>query len=203
MALFGLTRTASPEPLVRGDGLYLRPATPADFAAWSRLRAASRAYLEPWEPTWPDDDLTRAAFRRRLRRQDEDIARDDAYAFLIFDQTSDELLGGITLGGVRRGVSQSGTLGYWMGAPQVGKGRMTRAVATIVEFAFSRLRLHRIEAACIPENSPSVALLQRNGFRREGYARGFLRIDGAWRDHVLFALVEGDARPRPTACDLV
>ena len=203
MALFGLTRTASPEPLVRGDGLYLRPATPTDFAAWSRLRAVSRAYLEPWEPTWPDDDLTRAAFRRRLRRQDEDIARDEAYAFLIFDQTSDELLGGITLGGVRRGVSQSGTLGYWMGAPHVGTGRMTRAVATIVEFAFSKLRLHRIEAACIPENSPSVALLQRNGFRREGYARGFLRIDGAWRDHALFALVEGDARPRPTACDLV
>ena len=133
----------------------LRPATPADFAPWARLRAASRAYLEPWEPTWPDDDLTRAAFRRRLRRQDDDIARDEAYAFLIFDQTSDDLLGGITLGGVRRGVSQAGTLGYWMGAPHAGKGRMTRAVATIVDFAFSRLRLHRIEAACIPENAPS------------------------------------------------
>jgi [ribosomal protein S5]-alanine N-acetyltransferase len=199
MALFGLTRSASPEPLVRGEGLYLRPATPADFAPWARLRATSRAYLEPWEPTWPDDDLTRAAFRRRLRRQDEDIARDEAYAFLIFDQTSDDLLGGITLGGVRRGVSQAGTLGYWMGAPHAGRGRMTRAVATIVDFAFSRLRLHRIEAACIPENAPSVALLERNGFRREGYARAFLKIDGAWRDHVLFALVDGDQRTRPAA----
>ncbi len=117
MALFGLTRPLNPEPLVRGDGLYLRPATPADYAPWSRLRAASRAFLEPWEPTWPEDDLTQAAFRRRLRRQDEDISRDEAYAFLIFDQTSDQLLGGITLGGVRRGVSQTGTLGYWMGAP--------------------------------------------------------------------------------------
>ena len=106
MALFGLTRSVSPEPLLRGEGLYLRPATATDFSSWSRLRAASRAFLEPWEPTWPDDDLTQAAFRRRLRRQDEDIARDEAYAFLIFDQTSDELLGGITLGGVRRGVSQ-------------------------------------------------------------------------------------------------
>ena len=199
MALFGLTRTVNPEPLLRGEGLYLRPATPGDFSSWTRLRAASWAFLEPWEPTWPDDDLTQAAFRRRLRRQDEDIARDEAYAFLIFDQTSDELLGGITLGGIRRGVSQSGTLGYWMGAPHAGKRRMTRAVAATVEFAFSKLRLHRVEAACIPDNAPSIALLERNSFQREGYAREYLKIDGAWRDHILFALVESDVRARLTA----
>ncbi len=199
MALFGLTRTVNPEPLLRGEGLYLRPATPGDFSSWTRLRAASRAFLEPWEPTWPDDDLTQAAFRRRLRRQDEDIARDEAYAFLIFDQTSDELLGGITLGGIRRGVSQSGTLGYWMGAPHAGKRRMTRAVAATVEFAFSKLRLHRVEAACIPDNAPSIALLERNSFQREGYAREYLKIDGAWRDNILFALVESDVRARLTA----
>ncbi len=203
MALFGLTRSVSPEPLLRGEGLYLRPATPTDFSSWSRLRAASRAFLEPWEPTWPDDDLTQAAFRRRLRRQDEDIARDEAYAFLIFDQTSDEMVGGITLGGIRRGVSQSGTLGYWMGAPHAGKGRMTRAVAAAVEFAFVKLRLHRVEAACIPDNAPSIALLVRNGFQQEGYARGYLKIDGAWRDHVLFALVESDLPARPTASRFV
>ncbi len=203
MALFGLTRTVNPEPLLRGEGLYLRPATPADFSSWTRLRAASRGFLEPREPTWPDDDLTQAAFRRRLRRQDEDIARDEAYAFLIFDQTSDELLGGITLGGIRRGVSQSGTLGYWMGGPHACKGRMTRAVAATVEFAFSKLRLHRVEAACIPDNAPSIALLQRNGFQREGYAREYLKIDGAWRDHLLFALVESDGRARPTASKFV
>jgi [ribosomal protein S5]-alanine N-acetyltransferase len=203
MALFGLTRSVSPEPLLRGEGLYLRPATPTDFSSWSRLRAASRAFLEPWEPTWPDDDLTQAAFRRRLRRQDEDIARDEAYAFLIFDQTSDELVGGITLGGVRRGVSQSGTLGYWMGAPHAGKGRMTRAVAAAVEFAFLKLRLHRVEAACIPDNAPSIAVLERNRFQREGYARGYLKIDGAWRDHILFALVESHLPARPTASRFV
>jgi len=198
MALFGLTRSLTPEPLLRGDGLYLRPGVPADFSAWSRLRGASRAFLERWEPTWQEDDLTHAAFRRRLRRQEEDMGRDEAYPFFIFDQTSDELLGGITLGGIRRGVSQTGTLGYWMGASHSGKGRMTRAVAATVDFAFGRLRLHRVEAACIPENAPSIALLERNGFRREGYARGYLKIDGAWRDHVLLALVEGDPRgPAP------
>ena len=199
MALFGLTRSFNPEPLVRGDGLYLRPATPADYLSWSRLRASSRTFLEPWEPTWPEDDLTQSAFRRRLRRQDEEISRDEAYAFLIFDQTSDQLLGGITLGAVRRGVSQTGTLGYWMGAPHAGKGRMTRAVAAIVEFAFLKLRLHRVEAACIPNNAPSIAVLERNSFQREGYARGYLKINGAWRDHLLFGRIAGDSSGQRTA----
>ena len=81
----------------------------------------SRGFLEPWEPTWPDDDLTNAAFRRRLRRQEEDMARDEAYPLFIFDQTSDELLGGITLGGIRRGVSQTvrSAIGW---APPCGQG---------------------------------------------------------------------------------
>ena len=195
MALFGLTRPTGPEPLLRGDSLYLRPAASADYVVWSRLRAASRAFLEPWEPTWPEDDLTRAAFRRRLRRQEEDIARDEAYPFLVFDAASNELLGGLTLGGVRRGVAQAATLGYWMGAQHAGKGHMSRAVAAAVDFAFTQLRLHRVEAACIPGNEPSIALLKRNGFEREGFARAYLKIDGAWRDHVLFGLTEDSVRP--------
>lgn len=194
MALFGLAGTADPQPLVRGDGLYLRPAIAADYTAWARLREQSRAFLTPWEPTWPSDDLTRASFRRRLRRQAEDMARDESFAFLIFDSTSDELLGGLTLGGVRRGVAQAATLGYWMGAPHAGKGRMTRAVAATVRFGFDTLRLHRIEAACIPDNAPSIALLERNGFQREGFARAYLKINDAWRDHILLALLEGEAK---------
>ena len=194
MALFGLARSADPQPMVRGDGLYLRPAIGADYSAWARLREQSRAFLTPWEPTWPSDDLTRAAFRRRLRRQAEELARDESFAFLIFDSTSDELLGGLTLGGVRRGVAQAATLGYWMGAPHAGKGWMTRAVAAVAGFGFDTLRLHRIEAACIPDNAPSIALLERNGFLREGFARAYLKINDAWRDHILLALLEGEAK---------
>ena len=194
MALFGLARSADPHPLVRGDGLYLRPAAAADYTAWARLREQSRAFLTPWEPTWPSDDLTRAAFRRRLRRQAEEMASDEGFAFLIFESTSDELLGGLTLGGVRRGVAQAATLGYWMGAPHAGKGSMTRAVAAVARFGFDTLRLHRIEAACIPDNAPSIALLERNGFQREGFARAYLKINDAWRDHILLALLEGEAK---------
>ena len=193
MSLFRLTKSPEIEPLIRGDGLYLRPAAAGDFPAWAQLRAESRAFLAPWEPTWPEDDLTRAAFRRRLRRQVEDMARDESFAFLIFDSATDALIGGLTLGGIRRGVAQAATLGYWMGAPHAGRGRMTRAVAAATRYGFSTLRLHRIEAACLPENVPSMSLLERNGFRREGLARAYLKIDGAWRDHVLYALLEHEA----------
>ena len=131
------------------------------------------------------------------------MARDEAYPFLIFDQTSDELLGGITLGGIRRGVSQTGTLGYWMGALPRGQGTHDPGGSGDGRVWLLELRLHRIEAACIPDNAPSIALLQRNGFQREGFARGYLKIDGAWRDHVLFALVEGDQRAPPASSRLV
>ena len=194
MALFRISRLADPAPLARGDGLYLRPAQGVDYPPWAALREASREFLTPWEPSWPADDLTRAAFRRRLKRQADEIARDEAYSFLIFEDGSDNLLGGVTIGGVRRGVAQAATLGYWIGAPYARRGHMTRAVAAAVAFSFSSLRLHRIEAACIPDNVASARVLERNGFQKEGFARAYLRINGAWRDHLLFALLEGDAR---------
>jgi ribosomal-protein-alanine N-acetyltransferase len=194
MALFRISRLADPAPMARGDGLYLRPAQGVDYPAWAALREASREFLTPWEPSWPADDLTRAAFRRRLKRQADEIARDEAYSFLIFEDGSDNLLGGITIGGVRRGVAQAATLGYWIGAPYARRGHMTRAVAAGVAFSFSSLRLHRIEAACIPDNIASARVLERNGFQKEGFARAYLRINGAWRDHLLFALIEGDTR---------
>jgi len=198
MALFRVTRALDPAPLLRGGGLYLRPAQSDDYLAWSTLRERSRQFLTPWEPVWPADDLTRGAFRRRLRRQADEIARDESFPFLIFEEGPNILLGGITIGGIRRGVAQSATLGYWMGAPHAGKGHMTRAVAVAVAFGFSTLRLHRIEAACIPANVASATLLERNGFQREGFARSYLCINGEWRDHYLFGLLESDAaRARP------
>jgi ribosomal-protein-alanine N-acetyltransferase len=193
MALFGFNKIVEPGPRLSGAGLYLRPAASPDYFAWSSLREQSRAFLTPWEPTWPDDDLTRAAFRRRLRRQADEIARDESYPFLIFAEATHALLGGVTLGGVRRGVSQTATLGYWMGASYAGQGVMTRAVGVVGRWSFSTLRLHRLEAACLPENLASRTLLERNGFRCEGLAREYLKINGAWRDHVLYALIDHEA----------
>ena len=153
---FGLVPAYRDLPL-RGEGVYLRGSEMRDFVAWASLRERSRAFLTPWEPTWPSDDLTRASFRYRVRRHAEEMARDEAYSFFVFREADDVLVGGLTLGHVRRGVSQAATLGYWMGEPYAGKGYMSRAVRAALDYAFNRQRLHRIEAACLPSNAPRSA----------------------------------------------
>jgi ribosomal-protein-alanine N-acetyltransferase len=178
--------------VVSGEGVFLRTAQMSDFAQWMALREQSRDFLTPWEPTWLEDDLTRSSFRRRLKRYSEDMRGDLAYPFLLFRRSDNALLGGITLTNIRRGVAQSGSLGYWIGAPFAHQGYMTRGVSALVPFAFEGLRLHRIEAACIPTNQPSIKLLERTEFKREGYAREYLCINGLWQDHLLYARLPGD-----------
>lgn len=193
MALFGVIgRRDMP---IQGEGVYLRNSDTRDFAEWTALREKSRVFLTPWEPVWPLDDLTRASFRYRVRRHAEEMARDEAYSFLIFREEDHAMVGGLSFGHVRRGVSQAATLGYWMGEPYAGRGYMTRAVRAAIAYGFEKQGLHRIEAACLPTNEPSKRLLERVGFKQEGYARAYLNINGQWRDHLLFALLETDPAP--------
>src|SRR5580704_5159736 len=187
MAFFRTINFSEPPPSISGDGVTLRTPQMADFPEWAALREASRDFLTPWEPTWPVDDLTRSAFRRRIRRYSEDIRTDQGYAFLIFRNPDGVLVGGLTLANIRRGVAQAGSLGYWMGLPHVRQRYMTAAVRAIVPFALETLRLHRLEAACIPTNAGSIRLLENTGFAREGYAREYLCINGMWQDHLLYA----------------
>ncbi|MEQ8281898.1 MAG: GNAT family protein [Parvibaculum sp.] len=181
-------------PLILGDGVYLRTPQPGDYSAWAGLRESSRDFLTPWEPTWAQDDLTRTAYRRRLRRYVREIREDHAYPFFIFREQDDALVGGCTLSGVQRGVQQSCTLGYWAGEKYAGQGYVTAAVRALVPYVFEELKLHRLQAACLPENERSRAVLRKCGFAEEGHARGYLRINGMWRDHVVFAILRDDPR---------
>jgi ribosomal-protein-alanine N-acetyltransferase len=190
MAFFRTINFTEPLPSIEGDGVTLRTPQMSDFEEWAALRESSRDFLTPWEPTWPDDDLTRSAFRRRVRRYTEDLRADQGYAFLIARCTDGAVVGGLTLANIRRGVAQAGSVGYWMGLPFVRQGYMTAAVRAVIPFAFSSLRLHRLEAACIPTNAGSMALLEKTGFLREGYAREYLCINGLWQDHLLYARVK-------------
>jgi ribosomal-protein-alanine N-acetyltransferase len=181
---------------VEGDGVRLRPPRMADFREWADLRAASHSFLQPWEPTWPADDLTKAAFRRRLVVYDRDRDLGQGHAFFVFRNEDDALVGGVNLRNVMRGVSQSGEIGYWVGQPYARNGYISAGVRAITRFAFRTLGLHRVEAACCTDNQASARLLVKVGFNLEGMARGYLKINGNWRDHLLFGLVgdEADAR---------
>lgn len=194
MTFFRAVSFSEPALTISGERLSLRLPQMSDYEEWAALREASRAFLVPWEPTWPADDLSRASFRRRVKRYAEDQRNDLAYPYFIFRNEDERLVGGLTLTNVRRGVAQAGNLGYWMGAAYARQGYMTQAVRAFVPFAFSTLKLHRIEAACIPENAASVRLLEKTGFVREGYAREYLCINGVWQDHLLYARVRSPIR---------
>jgi len=188
-------------PVIRGDNVYLRAPLASDYASWADLREKSRSFLTPWEPTWPLDDLTRSSYKRRIKRYQREIRDDSGYAFFLFRKDDDALIGGVRLSHIRRGVAQSCSLGYWMGQSYSGKGYMTAAVNAIIPFIFDGLRLHRIEAACLPHNKASMRLLEKVGFQQEGRARSYLCINGLWQDHLLFAFVESDLRRRDLGND--
>lgn len=179
---------------VQGQRVHMRLPAVTDFAQWARLRSESRDFLAPWEPLWAPGDLERNSFRNRVRRYQEEVQSGTGYPFFIFRNGDGRLVGGITLSNVRRGVTQAGTIGYWMGAPHAGQGMMSEAVRLMIGFAFDVLRLHRLEAACIPTNARSIHLLEKAGFQREGLFRSYLKINGMWQDHLVFSLIEDDER---------
>ena len=195
MAFFRTVSYSDTFPVIDGQGVMLRWPQQHDYQAWASLREQSRDFLVPWEPTWPLDDLTRGAFRRRLKRYGDDQRNDVAYSFFIFRKEDDALVGGLTIANVRRGVAQAGSLGYWMGQPFAKQGYMTMAVKTVAPFAFGALGLHRLEAACIPSNKASSRLLEKCSFRFEGHARQYLCINGQWQDHLLYARLRDDPNP--------
>jgi [ribosomal protein S5]-alanine N-acetyltransferase len=197
--MFTLLRRQTPgtlEPLLEGPRVVLRPPRMDDWSAWSSLRSESRDFLTPWEPAWPRDALGQTAFRRRLRQMQRERAAAEAYGLFVTSKADGAVLGGITISDIRRGVAQTATLGYWIGQRHSRQGYMAEAIATLLPFVFVTLGLHRLEAACVPQNEPSKRLLEKSGFRQEGLARAYLKIDGQWRDHLLFAQLENEWRNR-------
>lgn len=186
-------------PVLGGRGVLLRPPRPSDYAQWAELRGGSRDYLQPWEPAWAEDDLTRAAFRRRLGVYAREMELGTAWPLFVFDPEEETLMGAITLSNIRRGVAETGTLGYWIGQPHAGQGVGTASARAMLDFAFEALKLHRVEAACVPGNQASRRVLEKAGFRHEGLAKAYLKINGAWADHLLFGIIRDEHVPDPTA----
>lgn len=179
--------------------MTLRPPTHQDFRPWVALRSASREFLTPWEPAWSADHLSRKAFSNRVYWVNRSVNAGTAVPLFLVRREDNALLGAITLDNIRRGPALAGTLGYWTGEPFARQGYMREAIETVVHYAFTHLELSRIEAACLPENTPSRGLLEWSGFKYEGVAQSYLQIDGRWRTHVLYASLRGDRRGKTTA----
>jgi ribosomal-protein-alanine N-acetyltransferase len=181
------------------ERLTLRPPTHSDYRTWTALRRGSAESLVPWEPSWSIDHLSRKAFTNRVYWAQRSISGGTAVPLFLFLRDEETLVGAITLDNIRRGPAQAGTLGYWTGAPFVRQGYMREAIQALVHYAFTRLDLSRIEAACLPENAASRGLLESSGFKYEGVAQSYLQINGRWRTHVLYAALRSDRRGRTDA----
>ena len=168
-----------------GGGVGLRLLRKDDAPAALAYAVENREFLEEWEPVRDRSWFTLRAQLADIEAALLDEAADRRYAFGIF--WGDDLVGRITLNQVVRGVFQNAYLGYSIGRRWNGRGFATEAVRQALDFAFGEAGLHRVQAAVMPRNMGSIRVLEKNGFREEGYAVGYLCINGVWEDHRIFA----------------
>jgi len=181
---------------VETERMTLRLPEHGDWRQWSDLRQTSAEFLAKWEPVWSNDHLTRRAFTNRVYWAQRAEAQGTALPMLMIRRADNQLLGALTLDNIRRGPAQTGTFGYWIGAPFARQGYMREAILALTHHAFTRMDVSRLEAACLPENLASRGVLEKCGFKYEGVAQSYLQINGRWRNHVLYANLRGDRRGR-------
>ncbi|WP_340255586.1 GNAT family N-acetyltransferase [Roseobacter sp. HKCC-CH-9208] len=185
-----------PKLAIETERMTLRLPLHEDYRHWAGLREASAAFLQPWEPAWSSDHLTRKSFSARVYWAQRASSEESALPLFLIRREDQSLLGAVTLDNIRRGPAQAGTIGYWIGQPYARNGYMREAVVALIHYAFTRLDLSRIESACLPENTPSRGLLEKCGYKYEGVAQSYLQINGRWRNHVLYANLRSDRRGR-------
>ena len=179
--------------LPSGRLLTLRPLERADRLAWEALRRRNEAWLSRWESTVPGELRHPLSFRR-LRRGLDLAARDGALLPFVID-VDGELVGQMQLFDVVWGSRASGWAGYWLDEAATGRGYATWALATLVDHTLLSAGLHRVEVGIRPENTASLAVVQRLGMPEEGLRRGLMHVDGQWRDHRCFAVLAEDLGP--------
>jgi len=158
----------------------------------------SQDHLAPWSPAPEPGQIDVAHVRERILEQRRDFRADRHYRFCLTLGREGPIIGRVALSQVVRGVFQNAYLGYWIDVEHARKGLMTEAVRLVLDVAFRDLALHRVQAAIIPHNVASLGVARNVGFRQEGRAERYLKLAGAWQDHLLFALTadEWPARPR-------
>ncbi len=174
--------------LIKTPRLTIRAPRKTDWKEWIEVRTNNKSHLTPFEPKWNTGWDERKYFTRKLNRQEHEWKEDNAYAFLLFERPSGELIGGININSVCRGAAQYGWLGYWIDAERQGQSLMHEGLDAIIRFGFSVLKLQRMNAATLPNNTRSRKLLERLGFEEEGLAKAYVEIEGLRQDHILYGL---------------
>ena len=171
------------------NDIYLRRVTHNDEAEFVGLMRASEELHQPWiqAPTTP------ALFKYYLQR----IRRNDHEGFAICRGTDEVIVGVININNIVRGSFLSASLGYYVGATFQGQGYMQAGLTRLIDYAFSTMGLHRLEANIQPDNLRSRELVRRCGFEYEGLSKNFLFLDGAWRDHQRWCVIDSRAKLRP------
>jgi ribosomal-protein-alanine N-acetyltransferase len=183
------------EPSLLGAPVALRPVKVRDSRAWRDSRVRNASWLRPWEPTNPETPLYRSsvgpyvAMARTMRRE----ARQGlALPWVVMYDGA--FVGQLTVGSILWGSARSGQVGYWIDEAVAGKGITPTALAMAIDHCFFVVGLHRVEASIRPENVASRRVVEKLGFREEGLRRKYLHIDGAWRDHLCYALTIEDVQ---------
>ncbi|MBV9100336.1 MAG: GNAT family N-acetyltransferase [Candidatus Dormibacteraeota bacterium] len=169
----------------------LVPVAVDDAVALHELLVRNREYLAPWSPARDEEWYGLEQQRERLAAAVAQHGEGSAYYFKIV--AGDGAVGRLDLNNVVRGVWRNTNLGYWVAESERGRGHATAAVKAAVTFAFSEAGLHRVEAAVMPRNRASLRVVEKAGFRREGVAERYLRINGRWEQHVIHAITAEEA----------
>ncbi|WP_182525773.1 GNAT family N-acetyltransferase [Nocardioides dongkuii] len=167
----------------------VRPLRLRDQAAWREVRQRNAAWLVPWDATVPPGSEARpTTFTTLVRRMRRQARQGTTYPFAV--EVDGRFAGQVTVTNIARGSAQFGSVGYWLDREHAGRGVIPRAVALVVDHCFTNAGLHRVEIAIRPENSNSLRVVEKLGIHEIGYAPRYLHIDGAWRDHRLYALTK-------------
>jgi ribosomal-protein-alanine N-acetyltransferase len=169
--------------------LTLRPLATTDHEAWRLARQRNAAWLVSWDATVPPGGEARpTSFKQLVRRLSKQARQGVTYPFAI--EVDGRFAGQVTVNNIVRGSALFASVGYWLDKDVAGRGLMPRAVAMVIDHCFFTAGLHRIEIAIRPENSNSLRVVEKLEIREIGFAPSYLHIDGAWRDHRLYAITK-------------
>ncbi len=168
--------------------IYIRRLEMDDLHPLLDLRVRNREFFQPYEPHTPDSHYTLEGHKEILEKVQRSWENDTGYGFGIYLSSNNQLIGRVNVSNIVRGAWESCTMGYFLDETCNGQGYTTEAVKLAIKFAFGPADLHRVQAAAMPRNKGSIRVLEKVGFRYDGFSEYYLKINGMWEHHNLYSI---------------